>query len=457
MVKTARLRSIPPSLSPTSSSSQRPGAVLAAGFCIPLRGSHADIFAAVHKFLFCSPSKPLRMVQAHVNTDLPRSLTATGKGTVPPQFPTATSGSSSVPDRSAPKSTVTAPISTYYGDEGNIGAKLAMDNPLALTSREAKLAVLEQESRKQAAERTTAQRSEHQPNPVGAITLIGHTEASHAKAVADPVTASRTSSRKTTFDGIGTIVGIDLAGVSKTQIKKQLPYRWCMQCLACHPYSDTMGSHHIRPLRDNMAMHEAIRRGDLSPVDPWHDVLEAFKVSHPQPPQPPQPQEPRVTLTNFKMTEEEAKMLKQAMTETDDVKERIKCLTELMDRQNEAIDQRNDAANSAQPLGPSTNTATAAWSLHPTGPPPKKRKAQASSDYQQSGSAEGNARSKRRYPANARGSASLSSTLSKMPQTEEAVTATSLVATSEKTTQKSRLTKREVLSIKKNPRSGKPR
>ncbi|KAM0699966.1 hypothetical protein Q7P36_000177 [Cladosporium allicinum] len=361
------------------------------------------------------------MVQAHVNTDLPWSLTATGKGTVPPQFPTATSGSSSIPDRSAPKSTVTEPTSTYYGDEGNIGAKLAMDNPLALASREANPTGLEHEPRKQAAERTSAQRSGHQPKPVGDKASIRPTEAS-------------TSSRKTTFDGIGTIVGIDLAGVSNTQIKKQLPYRWCMQCLACHPYPDTTGSHHIRPLRDNVAMHEAIRRGDLPPVDPWHDIVEALKVSHPQPPQPPQPQEPRVTLTNFKMTEE-AKMLKQATTETYDVKERIKCLTELMDRQNEAIDQRNDAANSAQPLGPSTNAATAVWPMQPTGPPSKKRKAQASGDYQQSGYAEGNAQSKRMYPANARGSASLSSTLSKMPQTEEAATATSLVAAGEKTTQ----------------------
>jgi hypothetical protein len=365
------------------------------------------------------------MVQAHVNTDLPRSLTATGKGTVPPQFPTATSGSSSVPDRSAPKSTVTEPTSTYYGDEGNIGAKLAMDIPLALTSREAKLAVLEHEPRKKAAERTTAQRSEHQPNPVGAKTLIRPTEASQKKAVAEPATAGRTSSRKTTFDGIGTIVGIDLAGVSKTQIEKQLPYRWCMQCLACHPYPDTMGSHHIRPLRDNVAMHEAIRRGDLPPVDPWHDIVEALKVSHPQPPQPPQP---RAKVSEFEPTEEEAKILKQMSAEGVSF---MDCLVELTGLRNEAIAQRNDAANSAQPLRPSTNAATAVWSMQPTGPPPKKRKAQASGDYQQSGYAEGNAQSKRRYPANARGSASLSRTLSNMPQTEEAATANE-VATREK-------------------------
>jgi hypothetical protein len=387
------------------------------------------------------------MAPPHVNTDLPRSLTAPGEGTVPAQSTTATSGSSSVPDRNAPKSTVTEPTSTYYGDQGNIGAKLAMDDLLALISREAKLT-----PRKEVNEQTSARQSEQQPNPVSAKSLIGPTEASHEKAMAETAAASQTSSWKTMFDGIGTTVGIGLVGVSKTQINKQLPPSWCMQCLACHPYPDTLGSYHIRPLRDNVAMHEAIRMGDLPPVDPWHDIVEALKVSHPQhpqhpqlpqPPQPQEPQEPRIRVTDFRPTEEEAKMLKQAMDEKDTVEERMKRLYELVGRKNEAIAHRNEgiaqrrnaAANSAQPLGLYTNAATAGRSVQPTGHPPKKRKAQAAGDDQQSGYADGNAPSKRRYPANVRGSASLNSTLSKMPQTDEAATAINEVATSEKSTQ----------------------
>jgi hypothetical protein len=84
------------------------------------------------------------MAPPHVcNNNLQRSLTAPGKGTVPAQSNTATFGSSSVPDRNASKSNVTEPTSTYYGDEGNIGAKLAMDD------------------------------RRHQPKPVGVDSLMG--------------------------------------------------------------------------------------------------------------------------------------------------------------------------------------------------------------------------------------------------------------------------------------------
>jgi hypothetical protein len=261
--------------------------------------------------------------------------------------------------------------------------------------------------------------------------------------VADRAAAGPTSKWKTIFDGIGTTVGIHLAGVSKNQIKKQLPPRWCMQCLACHPYPDKVGSYHVRPLRDNVALHEAIRGGDLPPVDPWHDIVEALNVSHPQPaqpqpprPQPLQPQEPRVTMSNFNETEEDVRVLKQAIDGIDDVEERMKCVLELMRRKNEAISQRrNDAANSAQPLGPYTKVPTTGRSMQPTDPPPEKRKHQASGEDQQSRYTDGNARTKRRYPANVRGSASLNSNLSKMPQTDETATATDGVATGEKSTQ----------------------
>jgi hypothetical protein len=418
----------------TSSSSQRPGAVLAAGSCIPLRGSHADIFAAVHRVPFCIPSKLRCMAPPpHVNNYLPQSLTAPGKSTVPAQPTTATSGSSSVPDRNASKSTVTEPTSTYYGDEDNTGAKLAMDDDLlALISREAKLT-----PRKEADEQTSARRSEHQQKPVGDKSLIGPTEASHEKAVAETATASRTSSWKTMFDGIGTIVGIDLVGVSKTQINKQLPPRWCMQCLACHPYPDKVGSCHVRPLHANVAMHEAIRMGDLPPVDPWHDIVEALKASHPEPaPQPaPSPARYLPVSRTFDPPEFVVQHLRKAISEKTSVSvdDKMKALVALMKSEsderiallkNEADERRQNEAQaaalaisaasaasapSAPTFGSYVSAATAgglnstypwpgAQRMQPTGPPSKnrKRKQQVSGEDQRSGHADNNTRFKRR-------------------------------------------------------------
>ena len=233
------------------------------------------------------------MAPPHVNIDLPASLTAStrGTGTVPP---TATSGSLSVPIGNAHiVSTETVRPSTDHGDDDNNSAarKLALSDLLTMMSREAKLTGLDHEPREQADERTSTRQLQHPPNPAGARTLTGPNEASHEKVVAHTAAASHPS-RATMFDGIGTTVGINLVGLSKTQIKKQLPPRWCMQCLVCHPYPDKVGHYHIRSLRDNVAMHEAIRAGDLPPVDPWHDVLEELGLSQPQPSQPPQPLEP---------------------------------------------------------------------------------------------------------------------------------------------------------------------
>lgn len=187
--------------------------------------------------------------------------------------------------------------------------------------------------------------------------FVEPTEASHGNAVVSTVTAGLSSRWKTTFHGIGTIVGINVAGVSKTQIKKQLPPEWCMHCLACHPCPDKVGSYHIRSLHENVAMHEAIRMGDLPPIDPWHGVLEALNISHPQPPQPPRPLnlEPRVILSRFEPTEEEARMIKQMRKEG---KQFMDCVTELTGRRNKAIDQRNNnRKNSIRPAVPSVNTA----------------------------------------------------------------------------------------------------
>lgn len=388
------------------------------------------------------------MVPPHANIDLSQSLTATGKGTAPVQIPTATSGSSSIPDRNATRSTATAPPSTNYGDEGSIGAKPAMGHPPALTWREAKPAGFEHEPRKQADERTSAQQSEHQLVPVGVNALIELARAS-LEELADTASSSQAASMKTMFDGIGTIVGINLVGLSRTQINKQLPPHWCMQCLACHPYPGKMGSYHIRPLHKNVAMHGAIRMGNLPPVDPWYDIVEAFTVVHPPSPPPPQqrqPQEPMIRDANFEPTEEEDKMLKQFVEDNDGVKDRMErrmqCLFEFVDRKNEAIAQRNnDAAYSSQPLGSYSNAAnpteplTGTQRMQPTGPPLRKRKHQDSAGNQQSRYAVEHAQSKRRYPANVRGSTSQNRTSTKMPPNDEAATATNGVATGEKSTQ----------------------
>jgi hypothetical protein len=364
-------------------------------------------------------------------------------------------------------STETVRPSTDHGDDDNNSAarKLALSDLLTMISREAKLTGLDHEPREQADERISARQLQHPPNPVGARTLTGPNEASHEKAVAN-TTAARKTSRATMFDGMGTTVGIDLAGKSKTQIKKQLPFCWCMQCLACHPYPDKVGHHHIRPLHDNVAMHEAIRAGDLPPVDPWHDVLEELGLSQPQPPQPPQtpqppqppqPQEPRIRTATFEPTEEEAKMIKEEGDGSMD------WLHEFVDRKNEAIDRRNQAPQlQPQPFGSYPNVAPTAFNpIYPlpgaqrmqlTGPPLKKRKHQASGDNQK-------ARSKRRYQIDFRDSilqkaqtpdgdddqtavletvqtndVPENSTSSKMPQTDEAATAVNETAVFKKLT-----------------------
>jgi anion-transporting ArsA/GET3 family ATPase len=272
------------------------------------------------------------------------------------------------------------------------------------------------------------------------------------------------------FDGIGTTVGIELAGLSKTQIKKQLPQQWCMQCLDCHPYPDKAGRHHhIRSLRDNAAMHEAIRAGDLPPVDPWHDIVEALNVAHPQTPEPPRPQESRMTYSSFEATEEEKAELREQMMEKSDLNERVDCIIEHMNRKDEAQRRNELLQTQPQPFALYANAAPAAFNstyplsgarMQPTGPPPKKRKYQAFDNIndQQPGHANGNARSKRKYAINSRDSVIQkaqtpdgdddqtvletvqakdvpeNSTSSKMPQTDEAATAVNQTAAFKKLT-----------------------
>jgi len=144
-------------------------------------------------------------------------------------------------------------------------------------------------------------------------------------------------------------------------------------------------------------------------------------------------------------------------------------LFDFVDRKNEAIDRRNQAPQPQPQLsGSYANAAPAAFSstyllpgaqrMQPTGPPPRKRKHWASGNDQQSGHADGNARSKRRYRTDSRDSVlqraqtpdgdddqtvletvqvndvPKNSTSSRMPQNDEAATAVNETAAFKKLT-----------------------
>lgn len=147
------------------------------------------------------------------------------------------------------------------------------------------------------------------------------------------------------------------------------------------------------------------------------------------------------------------------MSEKRDFKERMQCLIEHMNRKTEAIDRRNEALQpQPQPFAPYANAAPAALNstyplpgarMQPTGPPRKKRKAQAHGDNQ-------NPRFKRKYSVDFRDpvvqraqtpddndhqtvldtvqakDVPENSTSSKMPQNNEAATALNETAASKK-------------------------
>lgn len=275
------------------------------------------------------------MAPPRINIDFPQSLTASalGKEDFLVRSPkTTTSGSSSVPDANALGSTVTKPPSTQSPD-------------------------------------------------------AAPTEASCEIAVADNAAASNTSSRKRTFDGAESIVGLDLAGLSKRQMRKRLPPGWCMNCLACHPFPDDVGSYHIRSGQENTAMHEAIRVGRLPPVDPWQGVVDAFLAPQPAPlhPQDTVTSQAAKTFVDGDGMYDEA--IKGLSTE-----ESIEVLCEFLDREDRATERRKDtAARSAPSFGSYSNAVTTgrfmyplpgAQRMQPTGPPRKERKHRASDDDQ---------------------------------------------------------------------------
>jgi hypothetical protein len=80
------------------------------------------------------------------------------------------------------------------------------------------------------------------------------------------------------------------------QGKKGLPPNWCNQCLACHPFQSKKGTYHVRTFKENLAMHQAISLGKLPKVDPWAELVKAFKPPSPKP-APAQAQQPQELCT----------------------------------------------------------------------------------------------------------------------------------------------------------------
>ena len=80
------------------------------------------------------------------------------------------------------------------------------------------------------------------------------------------------------------------------QGKKGLPPNWCNQCLACHPFQSKKGTYHVRTFKENLAMHQAISLGKLPKVDPWAELVKAFKPPSPKP-APAQAQQPQENCT----------------------------------------------------------------------------------------------------------------------------------------------------------------
>jgi hypothetical protein len=80
------------------------------------------------------------------------------------------------------------------------------------------------------------------------------------------------------------------------QGKKGLPSNWCNQCLACHPFQSKKGTYHVRTFKENLAMHQAISLGKLPKVDPWAELVKAFKPPSPKP-APAQAQQPQELCT----------------------------------------------------------------------------------------------------------------------------------------------------------------
>jgi hypothetical protein len=179
------------------------------------------------------------------------------------------------------------------------------------------------------------------------------------------------------------------------QGKTRLPSDFCLQCLACHPFQTREGSYHIRPFRENLAMHKAISLGKLPKVDPWESFLKTFKPPSPKPtPEQTQQQQGSYTAT-FTAPEHLDRYYEKAVQGRSGI-EAMQMLNALIyGRDQVYADQRRiDSATStqqgiaAQRFGTYANAApTGGYNSHfplptqprsqspqPTGPPTKKKR-----------------------------------------------------------------------------------
>ena len=140
-------------------------------------------------------------------------------------------------------------------------------------------------------------------------------------------------------------------------------------------------------------MHEAIGLGKLPKLDPWAEVVKAFKPPSPKPaPAQTQQQEGLCTGT-YTLSETHLDWYRDATKELDDSFAKVELLNTLLDREDRAIERMRSAmsaqqAPAIQPFGSyETAATTGGYSSHyplpteprprspqPTGPPPKKKR-----------------------------------------------------------------------------------
>jgi hypothetical protein len=151
--------------------------------------------------------------------------------------------------------------------------------------------------------------------------------------------------------------------------KRGLPLGLCDWCLACHPFEDEKGSYHVRPPRDNKALHNAITSGAMPKVDPWAGfkaTQAARAAKEVAPPEPPKLL--RDSLSTLDIPEEVMAIIQSG--DSDGVKKYLARLK--LEDENIKAREAADAARAAAAM------------LMPTGPPSKKRRReQAAKDNRQ--------------------------------------------------------------------------
>ena len=215
--------------------------------------------------------------------------------------------------------------------------------------------------------------------------------------------------------------------VEYPQGKTRLPSSFCLQCLACHPFRTKERTYHIRPFRENLAMHQAISLGKLPKVDPWKDLVKAFKPPSPKPtPEPAREQQGLCTGT-FALSEAMDRYYRGAIEGLSAI-EKAQVLNELLDHEDCAIEKRKHLAMQAQQAPAAHQFASYATAANtggyyshyplppqPTGPPTKKKR-KASNTNEVSGRADKGARFGGAHTATIQGARSQRANAAQTPQ-----------------------------------------